>query len=98
MMQMKSGVMMPMDSAMTMTNGTKCMTNGECVMKDGSRIQMKEGECMDRMGNMDKCAMMKNEKENKEQNYYCPMHHDVTSFKAGKCPQCGMDFEKKQIK
>ncbi len=25
-------------------------------------------------------------------NYVCPMHADVTSDKAGKCPKCGMDL------
>lgn len=25
-------------------------------------------------------------------NYVCPMHPDVTSDKAGKCPKCGMDL------
>jgi rRNA maturation protein Nop10 len=24
--------------------------------------------------------------------YLCPMHPEVTSSKAGKCPKCGMDL------
>jgi hypothetical protein len=27
--------------------------------------------------------------------YSCPMHPDVKSDKAGKCPRCGMALEKK---
>ncbi len=29
--------------------------------------------------------------------YTCPMHPDVTSDKPGKCPKCGMDFQKKTM-
>ncbi len=28
-------------------------------------------------------------------NYTCPMHPEVMSDKAGKCPKCGMDLVKK---
>jgi cytochrome oxidase Cu insertion factor (SCO1/SenC/PrrC family) len=34
----------------------------------------------------------KNTDQNKEKTYSCPMHPDVTSKKAGKCPKCGMDL------
>jgi hypothetical protein len=27
-----------------------------------------------------------------KQTYTCPMHPEVTSDKAGKCPECGMDL------
>jgi hypothetical protein len=30
--------------------------------------------------------------------YTCPTHADVVSDKPGKCPKCGMDLVKKQIK
>jgi hypothetical protein len=37
--------------------------------------------------------------------YTCPMHPDVTSYKPGKCPKCGMNlvekktlFKKKKMK
>ncbi len=97
---MKDGKSTPMEKDMTMKNGTKCMTNGECIMKDGKKMQMKEGECMDMSGKMDKCSMMekdskkKTEKMNVAMTYACPMHPEVTSDKAGKCPKCGMDLEK----
>ena len=104
MMQMKSGKMMPMSHDMTMKNGTKCMTNGECIMKDGKKRMMKEGECMDMSGKMDNCSAMmkdgkgstsKSDKKDMAASYTCPMHLEVTSDKAGKCPKCGMDLVKK---
>jgi len=58
MMHHKDGKTMPMEKDMTMANGTKCMTNGECIMKNGEKKMMKEGECMDTKGTMDKCEMM----------------------------------------
>lgn len=105
MMQMKGGKMMPMESDMTMVNGTKCTTKGECIMKDGKKMKMKEGQCMDMDGKMMKCDMRKDAKCCKEQkhdehckaaNYDCPMHPEVTSDKAGKCSKCGMDLLKKK--
>ena len=30
-------------------------------------------------------------------SYTCPMHPEVTSDKPGKCPQCGMDLQKKSM-
>ncbi len=47
-----------MDKTMTMKDGTKCLTNGECAMKNGKKMKMKEGECMDMDGKMADCAMM----------------------------------------
>ncbi|MEO7582164.1 MAG: DUF6799 domain-containing protein [Ferruginibacter sp.] len=103
MMVMKDGKTMPMEKDMTMKNGTKCMTNGECTMKDGKKMMMKEGDCMEMSGKMGKCSMMnksmKSSKMKKNKNmatvYTCPMHPEVTSNKAGKCPKCGMDLVKK---
>jgi hypothetical protein len=102
MMCMKDGKEMPMEKDMTMKNGTKCMTTGECMMKDGKKMQMKEGDCMDMYGKMDKCSMMnkdtkkKTEKKSMAMTYTCPMHPEVTSHKAGKCPKCGMDLVEKK--
>ena len=95
MMCMKDGKTMPMDKEMTMKNGTKCMTNGECIMKDGKKMQMKEGECMDMDGKMDKCSMMSKDAKTTAM-YACPMHPEVTSDKPGKCSKCGMDLVKKK--
>lgn len=105
MMQMKSGKMMPMEKEMMMENGTKCMPNGTCIMKDGTKMQMKNGMCMDMSGNMEKCNMMnKDTKGSMEKSgkhdmaavYTCPMHPEVMSDKAGKCPKCGMDLVEKK--
>ncbi len=106
MMQMMDGKMMPMEKDMTMKNGTMCMTNGECVMKDGTKMMMKDGDCMDMSGKMDNCAMMmkgsksgtkmESDKKDVAMTYTCPMHPEVTSDKAGKCPKCGMDLMEKK--
>lgn len=66
MMQMKSGKMTAMKKDMTMKNGTKCMTNGECIMKDGTKIKMQNGDCIDKDGKMDKCDMMHMDGEKSE--------------------------------
>lgn len=52
MLVMKDGKTMPMEKEMTMKNGTKCMTDGTCIAKDGKRTMMKEGEMMDMDGKM----------------------------------------------
>lgn len=36
--------------------------------------------------------------EAKADVYVCPMHSDVTSDKAGKCPKCKMDLVKRETK
>jgi hypothetical protein len=41
------------------------------------------------------CSERKNGKESKAM-YHCPMCPGVTSDKPGKCPECGMDLEKKE--
>ena len=108
MMCMKDGKTMPMSKDMVMSNGTKCMMNGDCVMKDGKKMKMKEGECMDMDGKMDMCSMMNKEtkattttttttkKHSIAKPYSCPMHPEVTSSKPGKCPKCGMALVKKK--
>jgi hypothetical protein len=101
MMCITDGKLTTMEKTMTMKNGTKCMVNGECIMKDGQKIQIKEGEQIDMNGNIEKHFMSDNNKLNnaKEKGttaiYTCPMHSDVTSDKEGKCPKCGMDLVKK---
>ena len=60
MMMMQGGKTMPMTKDMTMSDGTKCLTNGTCLKKDGTKMAMKEGHCLmmdGRMTTMDK--MMK---------------------------------------
>ena len=51
----------------TTKTGTKkheYIINGECVMKDGKKMKMKEGQCMDMAGKMDKCSMMNKSMKN----------------------------------
>lgn len=52
MMCMKDGKMMPMDMEMTMKNGVKVMTNGECIDAKGNKTMLKEGEKIDMSGHM----------------------------------------------
>jgi hypothetical protein len=47
MMTSKSGKLVPMKKNMTMSDGTKCMVDGTCVMKNGTKMTLKEGEVMD---------------------------------------------------
>ena len=58
---MKDGKMMtmmdgkptgPMDHEMTMSDGTKVMTNGMVKMKDGKEMMMKDGQIMMKDGKM----------------------------------------------
>jgi hypothetical protein len=98
MCMMHDGKMTPMKNDMTMKDGSKCMTNGECMMKDGKKMTMTEGQCMDMNGKMSMHSkahkMMKTKKAMAA--YTCPMHHEVTSDKQGKCPKCGMDLVMKK--
>ena len=52
MTMMKGGKMMPMTADMTMANGTVCMTDGTCKMKDGTTMKMKDGQGMMMSGKM----------------------------------------------
>jgi len=42
-----------------MSNGTVCMMDGTCKMKDGKTMMMKEGETCDMDGKMGKMKMNK---------------------------------------
>ena len=50
MMMIKDSVMSAMTMPMTMENGTKVMTDGLCVLENGTEIQMKEGDHIDKAG------------------------------------------------
>lgn len=53
-MVMKEGKTMMMDHDMTLTDGTKVMTDGTVMKKDGSKMMMKNGDAMDMSGMMKK--------------------------------------------
>ena len=64
MMQVKNGQTTVLDQDVTMSNGTKIMTDGTCIKKDGSKMMLKEGQHVDLAGNM--IPM----KTNKDKNMY----------------------------
>lgn len=52
LMMVKSGNLTIMDHEMSMGNGTKVMSDGTILKKDGTKMIMKEGQHMDMSGNM----------------------------------------------
>ena len=52
MVAIMDGKIIPMDQEVTMKNGTKCMTDGTCLLTDGKKIIMKNGDKMDLNGVM----------------------------------------------
>ncbi len=52
MMVVKDGKISVMDKDLLLSNGTKIMSNGTIVKKDGSKIMMKEGDYKDMSGNV----------------------------------------------
>ena len=52
MMMIKDSKMTLMKKQITMGNGTKVMTDGMCMKKDGTKMTMKEGDHMDMSGKM----------------------------------------------
>jgi hypothetical protein len=56
---------------------------GKCCGKDLQRRVMSKGEYYD-------LAQLQDE-------YFCPMHSEVVSDKAGKCPKCGMKLEMRTV-
>lgn len=101
MMHMKAGKVEMMDREMTMKNGTKCMSNGECITLNGEKMVIREGECIDIYGNISTCgAIQDNEKpgmKSKESSkttimYSCPKHPEIEDDKPGTCPKCGTEL------
>lgn len=50
MMTMTDRHLVPMKRNMRMSNGTVCVVDGTCIMKDGSKRKLKEGEVISREG------------------------------------------------
>ncbi len=75
---------MMMSDMMNMTEKDSMMCNKMMNMMQSKPMMMNK---MKEMNGMDKSANSK--------MYTCPMHPEVQSDKAGKCPKCGMDLIKK---
>lgn len=50
MMSTTDGRLVPMKQNMRMSNGLVCLVDGTCIMKDGSRRKLQEGEVLTREG------------------------------------------------
>ena len=79
-------------------NGTCLVKNkdGKVVMEVHENYKMYgtcAAHCLE--NHMDHSKTLDKSKDSKMAAYVCPMHADMTSDKAGKCPKCGMDMEKK---
>jgi len=55
---------MPMEKDVTLTDGTKCMMNGDCMMKNGKIQKLKNGEYIDASGKVCKSDKMKKSESN----------------------------------
>lgn len=65
-----------------------------CGMKECPHVKAKAGKCCGK--DLQKTLMSKDEYYQFAQlqdEYFCPMHPDVTSSEAGKCSKCGMKLE-----
>ncbi len=97
MMCIISGQLLPMDNDMIMNNGAKCSRNGLCILKNGETIQLKEGECMNMDGKLDKLQMMhrgiqagtENKTTSSQMLYTCQLHTEDKYDLPGKCSKCG---------
>jgi len=58
MMQLKNGQLTPIKKPVILANGTKIKRNGKCILPDGTKIRMVEGNCMDNSGKLDNCAVV----------------------------------------
>lgn len=91
----KDGKITPMETAMTMENGTVCNTNGECTTKEGKKMMMQEGDCMEMSGKTFNEKVKVEPQKTNTMAYSCPMHPEITSDKPTKCSKCGMELVKK---
>lgn len=64
MYRIKDGKEIPMDSEMTLKDGTVVSTDGTCLYPNGKKMMMKEGECIDMSGKS--CLMRSGDKARPE--------------------------------
>ena len=65
MMMMKDGKEMAMEKDMTMTDGSKVMTDGTMMTKDGKKMSLKDGDMVAMDGTMTKDGMKEKADEKK---------------------------------
>ena len=58
MILVKNGQVTPITKPIMLANGTKVKRNGKCILADGKRIKLKNGNCMDNSGKVDNCAVV----------------------------------------
>jgi len=69
-----------------------------CSHEGCPSVSAKSGKCCDK--GMQMKVMSKNEYYDfagLQEEYFCPMHSDVISSQAGKCPKCGMKLEMRTV-
>lgn len=69
-----------------------------CAHEGCPSVSTKSGKCCGK--DLQKKAMSKQEYyafAELQDEYYCPMHSDVTSSQAGRCPKCGMNLESRAV-
>ena len=69
-----------------------------CPDKECPRASAKPGKCCDK--ELQKTVMSRQEYyafAQLQDEYFCPMHSDVTSSEPGKCSKCGMNLEARTV-
>jgi hypothetical protein len=69
-----------------------------CAMKECPHVKAKAGKCCGK--DLQKTLMSKDEYyqfAHLQDEYFCPMHPDVTSVEADKCSKCGMKLEMRTV-
>ena len=69
-----------------------------CHMKECPDVKAKAGKCCGK--DQQKTLMSKDEYyqlAHLQDEYFCPMHADITATEAGKCSECGMKLEMRTV-
>jgi len=104
MMFSRDGVNRTVGKTITLKNGTKCMKNGDCILRNGSTFSLERGQRIDAYGlvhNGKRINTINKERKNntviRHRNsskiagatYFCPDHLDLDSGEEGHCGRCG---------
>lgn len=68
-----------------------------CTNKECPKVSAKADKCCGKDLKMTRMSKKEYYDFTQEQEYFCPMHPDVVSKQAGKCPKCGMNLEKRIV-